>query len=215
MIRRWLLYIVLGVAIFVAITYAIFSYWNIEDGNKWSTFFSFTSTFGILATIGVYLVQDSKQTLSREKEIDAHKLIYSYEFEENTKFISLKVDELIDSFKLNYGIDFSETVIELTKKINNMNAMEVTIELPLPELKGYSNNFKVSMISESNTELSKQISKEATIINLIISDISELKHIMTLSKKYNLNKANIFFNLKINNEKLKELIKNNNFTTLH
>ncbi|MFH6839055.1 MULTISPECIES: hypothetical protein [Providencia] len=52
--RSWLLYIALGVAIFFAITYAIFFYWNIDNNNKWSTFFSFTSTFGIVATIVVY-----------------------------------------------------------------------------------------------------------------------------------------------------------------
>ncbi|MEQ5135681.1 hypothetical protein [Providencia alcalifaciens] len=64
--RSWLLYIALGVAIFVAITYAIFFYWNIDNNNKWSTFFSFTSTFGIIATIVVYYLQ----TLSDRKKIN-------------------------------------------------------------------------------------------------------------------------------------------------
>lgn len=68
--RSWLLYIALGVAIFVAIfvaiTYAIFFYWDIDNNNKWSTFFSFTSTFGIIATIVVYYLQ----TLSDRKKIN-------------------------------------------------------------------------------------------------------------------------------------------------
>ncbi|MGF7480297.1 hypothetical protein [Providencia sp. SP181] len=55
--RSWLLNIALGVAIFFAITYAIFFYWNIDNNNKWSTFFSFTSTFGIVATITIYFLQ--------------------------------------------------------------------------------------------------------------------------------------------------------------
>ncbi|QKJ47960.1 hypothetical protein G9394_03405 [Proteus vulgaris] len=67
--KKWWLYITLSVAIFVAITYAIFFYWNIDDNNKWSTFFSFTSTFGILATIFVYYMQkesDDKKQKTRD-----------------------------------------------------------------------------------------------------------------------------------------------------
>ncbi|EEI47916.1 MAG TPA: hypothetical protein DIS95_01200 [Proteus vulgaris] len=66
--RSWLLYIALGVAIFVAITYAIFFYWNIDNNNKWSTFFSFISAFSIFATIGVYLLQ-RKDNKNAEKEL--------------------------------------------------------------------------------------------------------------------------------------------------
>ncbi|MTC11954.1 hypothetical protein GKR60_09055, partial [Providencia stuartii] len=66
--RSWLSYIAFGVAIFVAITYAIFFYWNIDNNNKWSTFFSFISAFSIFATIGVYLLQ-RKDNKNAEKEL--------------------------------------------------------------------------------------------------------------------------------------------------
>lgn len=72
MSKWWLLYMAFGVAIFIAVTYAIFSYWDIGDGNKWSTFFSFISAFGIFATIGVYLLQ-RKDNEKTEKELTTKK----------------------------------------------------------------------------------------------------------------------------------------------
>ncbi|EPJ3764102.1 TPA: hypothetical protein ACKRFF_001195 [Providencia stuartii] len=76
--RSWLLYIALGVAIFFAITYTIFFYWNIDDNNKLGTFFSFTSAFSIFATIGVYFWQrnDAKK-LASEVEKSILKMIIS------------------------------------------------------------------------------------------------------------------------------------------
>ncbi|TPX00440.1 hypothetical protein FKN07_00345 [Proteus mirabilis] len=65
MSKKWLTFLVVAVIVLMVVTFAIFFYWNIDDNNKWSTFFSFTSTFGILATIFVYYMQkesdDKKQ----------------------------------------------------------------------------------------------------------------------------------------------------------
>ncbi|ROR52346.1 UNVERIFIED_ORG: hypothetical protein EC838_2802 [Providencia alcalifaciens] len=76
--KKWLFYLPIVFVIFTSITYAIFCYWNIDDNNKWGTFFSFTSAFGILATIGVYFWQrnDAKK-LAREVEKSILKMIIS------------------------------------------------------------------------------------------------------------------------------------------
>ncbi|MEY0116646.1 hypothetical protein AB7W24_20640 [Providencia rettgeri] len=76
--KKWLFYLPIVFVIFTSITYAIFCYWNIDDNNKWGTFFSFTSAFGILATIGVYFWQrnDAKK-LASEVEKSILKMITS------------------------------------------------------------------------------------------------------------------------------------------
>ncbi len=99
MSKRWWLYITLSIFIFVAITCAIFFYWNIGDENKWSTFFSFTSTFGILATINVYFWQ--KKDLNKNK-IDEAENIASMAIDllrENLLEIKSKLEENIHTFK--------------------------------------------------------------------------------------------------------------------
>ncbi|MGF7537112.1 hypothetical protein WOB53_02870 [Providencia rettgeri] len=64
--KKWLLSLAVGVAIFTAVTFAIFYYWDIDNNNKWSTFFSFTSTFGIAATIGIYYSQKNDENKKTE-----------------------------------------------------------------------------------------------------------------------------------------------------
>ncbi|MBJ2110750.1 hypothetical protein [Proteus terrae] len=96
--KRWLLYITFCFAIFVAITYAIFSYWNIGDENKWSTFFSFTSTFGILATINVYFWQkkdkDREKIEKKNSEIKLIKKLVNYAIDENIPIIHHSINNL-------------------------------------------------------------------------------------------------------------------------
>ncbi|MDC5888650.1 hypothetical protein [Proteus mirabilis] len=95
--RSWLLYIALGVAIFFAITYAIFFYLNIDNNNKWSTFFSFTSTFGIVATICVYWWQkkDSENSeKKRQKEISISYLNIFTAYADELKTIVIQLVKL-------------------------------------------------------------------------------------------------------------------------
>lgn len=74
LVKEWemniklLTFVVTALAVFFLVTYAIFFYWNIDDNNKWSTFFSFISAFSIFATIGVYLLQ-RKDNKNAEKEL--------------------------------------------------------------------------------------------------------------------------------------------------
>ncbi|HHR6502578.1 TPA: hypothetical protein ACS8CD_003139 [Providencia alcalifaciens] len=176
---------------------------------------SILSSLGIFATIYVYLKQDSKQIKDRENEINAYKVIYNHEFNENTKLINNKVNELINSFTLHYNINFEESVASITEKINNMNNEGKSIEIAFPKLNGYSQNFSTAKIAETNNEMSIQISRESAKINLILSDISELKHLMTLKNSNNFRKTTLIFNIRENNEELKLLIESNKFITLH
>ncbi|MBG3060238.1 hypothetical protein I4625_12860 [Proteus mirabilis] len=94
--KKWWLYITLSVAIFVAITYAIFFYWNIDDNNKWSTLFSFMSTFGIVATITVYSLQKKHSESSekkRQKEISISYLNIFTKYSDELKTI---VNQLVN-----------------------------------------------------------------------------------------------------------------------
>ncbi|MCR4178826.1 hypothetical protein AB7W14_11385 [Providencia rettgeri] len=102
--RSWLLYIALGVAIFFAITYAIFFYLNIDNNNKWSTFFSFTSTFGIVATICVYWWQkkDSENSeKKRQKEISISYLNIFTAYADELKTIVIQLVKLHDLLNRN------------------------------------------------------------------------------------------------------------------
>ncbi|WP_109391296.1 hypothetical protein ACLIX2_09200 [Proteus cibi] len=86
MSKKWWLYIVLSVVIFIAITYAIFFYWNIGDENKWSTFFSFTSTFGIVTTIIVYFLQKNDKKKELKQNFDHYCNVISEEKEKIIEF---------------------------------------------------------------------------------------------------------------------------------
>ncbi|WP_404460782.1 hypothetical protein [Providencia rettgeri] len=67
---KLLAFMVVALSIFFWATYAIFFYWSIDDNNKWSTFFSFTSTFGIIFTIIIYILQKNDNDAREKNEIN-------------------------------------------------------------------------------------------------------------------------------------------------
>ncbi|MBQ0684593.1 hypothetical protein J7315_00665 [Providencia rettgeri] len=125
--KKWLFYLPIVFVIFMSITYAIFCYWNIDDNNKWGTFFSFTSAFGILATIGVYFWQrnDAKK-LASEVEKSILKMIISeckrVESELNHAeivFSNLDKKNLINITSKNNGNIFIITSVNESMRSNN------------------------------------------------------------------------------------------------
>lgn len=112
--KKWWLYITLSVAIFVAITYAIFFYWNIDDNNKWSTFFGFTSTFGILATITVYFWQRNDD-LKKQSEFDERIIP---EFSRIIRLMHDDIRQIISIFKeiKNYNISIDLGILKYSRK---------------------------------------------------------------------------------------------------
>ncbi|EOL5891976.1 hypothetical protein VU602_02785 [Providencia stuartii] len=128
--RSWLLYIALGIAIFFAITYAIFFYWNIDNNNKWSAFFSFTSTFGIVATIVVYCL--GKSDLDK-KEKRSNKI--------NLKSISTRLNHQI---KINTHI--TEQLKSLCENIiNNGEHLDIKFHI--------TNNFLLVVTRDKRLDL--------------------------------------------------------------
>ncbi|MCT8249541.1 hypothetical protein [Proteus faecis] len=113
--KKWLLYLIVVSAIFSSVTYAIFFHLNIDENNKWSTFFSFTSAFSIFSTIGVYFWQKN-DALNKQKDID-DRIIEKIEFK--LKIINLTIISLITFLKnaSNYDIEIDRNVV-IFKKIS-------------------------------------------------------------------------------------------------
>ncbi len=97
MSKKWLTFLVVAVIVLMVVTFAIFFYWNIDDNNKWSTFFSFMSTFGIVATITVYSLQKKHVENSekkRQKEISISYLNIFTAYAEELKTIVIQLVKL-------------------------------------------------------------------------------------------------------------------------
>ncbi|MEQ5126449.1 hypothetical protein ABN225_06560 [Providencia alcalifaciens] len=128
MSKKWLIFLSAAIIVFFGITYAIFFYWNIEENNKWSTFFSFTSTFGILATIIVYIWQRS------DKQRDNERIITSYK-------IAIDVEkEIIQSYIKNM-INMRETILSGTYTTLKMRTTGDIFTFILLKRDGNDDNF--------------------------------------------------------------------------
>ncbi|HEQ1856701.1 TPA: hypothetical protein VEO38_000196 [Providencia alcalifaciens] len=90
--RKNQLWRLLSVVIFIGMTLAIFFYFKIDDNNKWSTFFSFTSTFGIIATIWVYRSQKKESKKSDLDKINSICSLLLTVIGKNTNFNRLNKD---------------------------------------------------------------------------------------------------------------------------
>lgn len=121
MSKKWLIFLFIAIIIFIGVTFPIFFYWNIEDSNRWSTFFSFTSTFGIVATVIVYFLQKNDiekiKTQEKIKKIDTIKKYIRYAIKENIDNALTNKNELSDIKKaLEQGkknLDLQKNIIKL------------------------------------------------------------------------------------------------------
>lgn len=121
MSKKWLIFLFIAIIIFIGVAFPIFFYWNIEDSNRWSTFFSFTSTFGIVATVIVYFLQKNDiekiKTQEKIKKIDTIKKYIRYAIKENIDNALTNKNELSDIKKaLEQGkknLDLQKNIIKL------------------------------------------------------------------------------------------------------
>lgn len=121
MSKKWLIFLFIAIIIFIGVAFPIFFYWNIEDSNRWSTFFSFTSTFGIVATVSVYFLQKNDiekiKTQEKIKKIDTIKKYIRYAIKENIDNALTNKNELSDIKKaLEQGkknLDLQKNIIKL------------------------------------------------------------------------------------------------------
>lgn len=160
-----------GAVIFVAVTYAIFSYWDISDGNKWSTLFSFTSTFGILATIFVYYMQKKSDDKKQKTKDNIIKRNIKSTIEEKKDTIN-DINEFISSSFHGENISFK---------------VERSIKLPVALISLTHDNglFQYKSIRISNNELLKEaMSNRYMASDEVAQSIEELCQIVNQLDKH-------------------------------
>ncbi|SUC14457.1 Uncharacterised protein [Proteus vulgaris] len=171
LVKEWemniklLTFVVTALAVFFLVTYAIFFYWNIDDNNKWSTFFSFTSTFGILATIFVYYMQKESDDKKQKARDDIIK--------RNIKSIIKEKKDTINDINEFINSSFQEEIISFK--------VEYSVKLPIALISLIENNelFQYKIIRISNNELLKEaISNRYKVSDEIAQSVEELKKII-------------------------------------
>ncbi|ATF53846.1 MULTISPECIES: hypothetical protein [Enterobacterales] len=174
-----------AVSVFICVTLAIFFYWNIDDGSKWSTFFGFTSTFGITATIWVYFRQLSTKKEDEKRELESHIMVYSNEFNDNTINIMNRIDAEIERLENIYGLDFGINNFDFMNILKELGDKNKIIEINIPSVRGYSERIDFSIIRNGDPALFEQITLESSFIDEIIRVIDELKFEIGVKKKPN------------------------------
>ncbi len=165
MSKKWLTFLVVAVIVLMVVTFAIFFYWNIDDNNKWSTFFSFTSTFGILATIFVYYMQKESDDKKQKTKDDIIKRNIKSIIKEKKDTIN-DINEFIDS-------SFQKEIISFK--------VEYSEKFPIALISLIENNelFQYKIIRISNNELLKEaISNRYKVSDEIAQSVEELKQII-------------------------------------
>lgn len=173
--KKWLFYLI-PISIFVGVTYSIFFYLDIDKNNSWSTFFSFTSTFGILATIGVYLWQkndDKKRQCEYEKNLF---LIIKIIIKEHIKTLE-KYKDSFEKILNNYDSALDNIV---TNEIKYHTLIVKT------ERNGAIKNIEVIYHSEQKHNLEK--------LNFNPTSLNHEKYVFYINAKSTLEDINFFIN---------------------
>lgn len=177
--------------IFIGSTYAIFYYWNIDESNRWSTFFSFTSTFGIFATIIIYRKQKKDNENTKEKEtqdeIRIIKKSVNYALNENIVISSAKIDELIrikNELKKNADFDFNIPKNAQHLELYNLHNIFYRSMKYSDEFSGIIDN-TINIINVTNSRIyffCSTYQNQLTLCNYIIEEYKEAKRRLESSK---------------------------------
>lgn len=159
MSKKWLTFFVIAAIVFIVATFAIFFYLDISEGNNWSTFFSFTSTFGIIATIGVYLLQKHHNKKNERKIRNAYLNAINDEIN-NINNIKDKISEIkqtikdreIEEFYIRNKFDFYTFVFKINdekKPIKVIIKWDDVIKSRIHELRQNSINVDINLYLSS------------------------------------------------------------------
>ncbi|WIV89772.1 hypothetical protein [Proteus appendicitidis] len=164
--------------LFIIISISIFFIWDIDSGSRWGTFFSFTSTFSILATIYIYKTQENTRKIDNENELLSFEIIYRKELRDNTRKMMNEINLIIIELKDKYNIFITESMDGVEKRLFELSRNNIKIKLTLPFFRKYTSDLNLSRIAQLDMNLFNTIMYESSYIESIIKNMSKLKDVL-------------------------------------
>lgn len=158
--KKWLFFLAIVIIAIGFGAYATFSYWDISDGNKWSTFFSYISSLSLLATACIYLFQkaDEAQKVKLLKEalikdfsqvIDSIDMILDINKKDDDKIQLINTEKGVTVHRYDSGVGFSlnkiDTIDYLDMYKSKLITYDIKASIAISKLKKYLNEYNLSI----------------------------------------------------------------------
>ena len=165
LLSKPVLWLILGLIVFIAVV-SFICYVNIDTSAKISSFFSFVSTFGIIATISIYFFQKNDYNTQKENE--------RKEIEEQIK-LSLISACYINDYILSYNLKLLKELHEKNVPTNIFDVKKLILKYEKKNLddilyQSYSINPKISSIIHRLILLIEQTNIKISLFEVIYHD---------------------------------------------
>ncbi|EOJ8666749.1 hypothetical protein AB7250_18800 [Providencia stuartii] len=175
--------------------YATFSYWNISDGNKWSTFFSYISSLSLFVTACIYLFQkaDEAQKVKLLKEalikdfsqvIDSIDMILDINKEDDDKILLTNTEKGVTVHRYDSGVGFSlnkiDTIDYLDVYKSKLIKYDIKASIAISKLKTYLNEYNLSIDKLIDEVDKKGYTHKKSILMTTFNEVNNLEIIKYL-----------------------------------